>query len=265
MFATWITGARLAAVEFFCKVHSGSGALSSRASMNPRLTAPWCPRLCAAILAAGGWSAQPMAQTFDRPAAPAATRVYPNPAPASAPAPGAVPAPVPASAPTAAAPGAMPGASPGTAAIGAMPGAVPPGSVPGGPAPAAPPAPLGVGAPPFAPASGVPAGLAPAPPQLQPPSPPIQQQIQPPPPRPAPRPPLPPPPPAQPVKGLPAGAPPLVISGGVYSADRDRRRAIVNGQVVREGADLGSGLLLEEITPDGVVVGFRGSHYRLMY
>jgi general secretion pathway protein B len=67
------------------------------------------------------------------------------------------------------------------------------------------------------------------------------------------------------VKGLPADAPPLVISGGVYSADRDRRMVIVNGKVVKEGADLGSGLLLEQITPSGVVVGFRGTHYRLMY
>jgi general secretion pathway protein B len=76
---------------------------------------------------------------------------------------------------------------------------------------------------------------------------------------------LPPAPPPQPVKGLPADAPKLVISGGVYSANPDQRRVIVNGQVMKEGADLGSGVVLQGITPDGVVLGFRGSQYRIMY
>jgi general secretion pathway protein B len=67
------------------------------------------------------------------------------------------------------------------------------------------------------------------------------------------------------VKGLPAGAPQLVISGGVYSENRDQRRLIVNGQVVKEGADLGSGVVLQQITPDGAVVAFRGAQYTLMY
>jgi general secretion pathway protein B len=67
------------------------------------------------------------------------------------------------------------------------------------------------------------------------------------------------------VKGLPADAPQLVISGGVYSANPLQRRLIVNGQVVKEGADLGAGVVLEQITPDGVVLAFRGSHYKLTY
>jgi general secretion pathway protein B len=67
------------------------------------------------------------------------------------------------------------------------------------------------------------------------------------------------------VKGLPADAPKLVISGGVYSANPQQRRLIVNGQVVKEGADLGSGVVLQQITRDGVVLAFRGSSYRLMY
>lgn len=143
-------------------------------------------------------------------------------------------------------------ASPATLPAAPVPGAAPAAlMVPVVPSPgtAAPGAPLPATIPPFVPPAPVP------PPTVQPPA-------QPPP---AGRPPLPPAPPAQPVKGLPADAPLLVISGGVYSADRDRRMAIVNGKVVREGADLGSGVVLEQITPVGVVLGFRGAHYRLMY
>jgi general secretion pathway protein B len=81
----------------------------------------------------------------------------------------------------------------------------------------------------------------------------------------APRPPLPMSPPAQPVQGLPADAPKLVISGGVYSANPRQRMLIVNGQVVREGADLGSGMVIQQIIPDGVVLAYRGAHYKLMY
>jgi hypothetical protein len=79
------------------------------------------------------------------------------------------------------------------------------------------------------------------------------------------RPPVPPSAPAQPVKGLPPDAPQLIISGGVYSENRDRRMLIVNGKVVKEGADLGSGVVLEKITPVGVVLGFRGAQYRVTY
>jgi general secretion pathway protein B len=82
---------------------------------------------------------------------------------------------------------------------------------------------------------------------------------------PAPRPPLPPSPPSPPVRGLPPDAPKLVISGGVYSPNRDQRMVIVNGKVVKEGADLGSGVVLEKITPVGVVLGFRGVQYRVIY
>ncbi|HXC40780.1 MAG TPA: general secretion pathway protein GspB [Burkholderiales bacterium] len=64
---------------------------------------------------------------------------------------------------------------------------------------------------------------------------------------------------------MPAGAPQLVITGGVYSANRDQRRLIVNGQVVKEGADLGSGVVLQQIKPDSAVVGFRGSQYTVTY
>lgn len=71
--------------------------------------------------------------------------------------------------------------------------------------------------------------------------------------------------PPQPVKGLPADAPQLVISGGVYSANPAQRRLIVNGQVRREGADLGSGVVLEQVKPDSAVLGFRGSRYNVFF
>jgi len=86
-------------------------------------------------------------------------------------------------------------------------------------------------------------------------------------PQPAPlaRAPAPPAPPTPPVAGLPPDAPKLVINGGIYSEDRNARAAIVNGNVVREGADLGSGVVLQEIRPSGVVLAFHGSRYNILY
>jgi general secretion pathway protein B len=81
---------------------------------------------------------------------------------------------------------------------------------------------------------------------------------------PAARAPAPPAAPTPPVKGLPADAPRLVINGGVYSERRDMRMAIVNGNAVREGADVG-GVVLEQVQPDGVVLAYRGARYHVMY
>jgi general secretion pathway protein B len=67
-----------------------------------------------------------------------------------------------------------------------------------------------------------------------------------------------------PVKGLPGDAPTLVINGGMYSEQRDLRMAIVNGNVVREGANIG-GVVVEQIRPEGVVLAFRGTRYHVMY
>jgi general secretion pathway protein B len=68
-----------------------------------------------------------------------------------------------------------------------------------------------------------------------------------------------------PVKGLPPDAPRLVISGGVHSSDPARRLLIVNGQVFREGADLGSGVVLQEVGRDSAVLGFRGERYNVYF
>ncbi len=68
-----------------------------------------------------------------------------------------------------------------------------------------------------------------------------------------------------PVSGLPADAPKLVVTGGVYSTNPAQRMLIVNGQVVNQGADLGSGVTLEEIKPKSAVLGFRGGRYSVAY
>jgi hypothetical protein len=89
--------------------------------------------------------------------------------------------------------------------------------------------------------------------------------VNPPPPPALARTPAPPAPPTPPVKGLPPDAPQIVINGGTYSPVPQHRMAIVNGAIVREGADLGSGVTLERIEPDGVVLAFHGSRYHVMY
>jgi general secretion pathway protein B len=86
-----------------------------------------------------------------------------------------------------------------------------------------------------------------------------------PPPTPLVRTPVPPAPPTPPISGLPSDAPKLVINGGIYSENRSVRAAIVNGNVVREGADLGSGVVLAEIRPSGVVLTFHGNRYNILY
>ncbi len=128
--------------------------------------------------------------------------------------------------------------------------------------------------------------VAAAPPQLPSPStspPPQQPQqspmpanvIAPPPPAPiapAPRPtpqPTPareaPPAPASIVAGLPADAPRVTISGGVYSPSPVQRMLIVNGQVFNEGSEIAPGLVVEEIKSRTAVLKFRGGRYTVAY
>jgi general secretion pathway protein B len=84
-------------------------------------------------------------------------------------------------------------------------------------------------------------------------------------PRPAISAPVPPPPPTPPVAGLPADAPKLVLSGGVYSTNPAQRMLIVNGQVFNEGSEVAPGVKLEEIKARTVVLGFRGTRYTVAY
>jgi general secretion pathway protein B len=68
-----------------------------------------------------------------------------------------------------------------------------------------------------------------------------------------------------PVRGLPADAPKLVISGSVYSPDPAKRMLIVNGQMVREGADAGQGVVVHEVKPESAVLGFKGNNYTVVF
>ena len=139
--------------------------------------------------------------------------------------------------------------------------------------PAAAPAPLGTTAPAPAPVGAAPAPEPVADAVLPPPAPvaPAAVAAAPVPPPAAARPLA--PPAAAPVaageppigNGMPADAPKLAISGGVYSANRAQRMLIVNGQVVNEGADLGGGIVLEEIRPKAAVLRFRGGRYNVAF
>lgn len=107
------------------------------------------------------------------------------------------------------------------------------------------------------------------------PSPPVATAVLPPPPPAA----VPAPPPAPPSRtlppvtsvatpaamGLPADAPKVVVTGGVYSVNPGQRMLIVNGQVFSEGAELGPGLVLQEIRAKSAVLTFRGSRYSVSY
>ena len=68
-----------------------------------------------------------------------------------------------------------------------------------------------------------------------------------------------------PIAGLPADAPKIVINGGTYSGEREMRVVIANGQVAREGQDIGSGVIVEQIRPQGVVLAYRGARYTVVY
>jgi hypothetical protein len=110
-----------------------------------------------------------------------------------------------------------------------------------------------------APAAAVPPTHTPAPMVPQQPA-----YVPPPPPPVAARTPAPPAPPTAPVKGLPPDAPKLVVNGGTYSERRDMRMAIVNGNIVHEGANI-DGVVVEQIRPDGLVLAFHGSRVHVAY
>ncbi|MFZ2235927.1 MAG: general secretion pathway protein GspB [Dokdonella sp.] len=55
--------------------------------------------------------------------------------------------------------------------------------------------------------------------------------------------------------------PALAMSLQVYAADPSQRFAIINDERHVEGDDLGDGLKLQEITPDGLIVEYRGERF----
>jgi general secretion pathway protein B len=56
--------------------------------------------------------------------------------------------------------------------------------------------------------------------------------------------------------------PRLAIGGSVYSDDPASRLVIVNGDVLHEGAKLGTDLVLEQIGPHELLLRFKGQRYR---
>jgi general secretion pathway protein B len=65
--------------------------------------------------------------------------------------------------------------------------------------------------------------------------------------------------------GLPADAPKVAISGGVYSPNPAQRMLIVNGQVFNEGSEVAPGVKIEAIQARNAVLGFRGGRYTVAY
>ncbi len=56
--------------------------------------------------------------------------------------------------------------------------------------------------------------------------------------------------------------PSISISFHVYSSKPKDRRVMINGEMVGQGEQLAPGLSLEEITPDGVIFGYKGYRFR---
>jgi general secretion pathway protein B len=65
--------------------------------------------------------------------------------------------------------------------------------------------------------------------------------------------------------GLPADAPRIAISGGVYSPSPAQRMLIVNGQVFNEGSEVAPGVTIAEIKSRTAVLKFRGARYTVAY
>jgi general secretion pathway protein B len=117
-------------------------------------------------------------------------------------------------------------------------------------------------------------------PVIEPPAPPVAEVVPPPPPGPSLHVEPPANPPVQPpvvsaaaaaptpvpaAAGLPADAPRISISGGVYSTSPAQRMLIVNGQVLNEGSEAAPGLTIAEIKPRTAVLKFRGALYTVAY
>ena len=57
--------------------------------------------------------------------------------------------------------------------------------------------------------------------------------------------------------------PEFKVSGHAYGPDPGSRVARINDQIVQEGQSLAPGLRVEEITPNGVVLGYQGYHFQI--
>lgn len=57
--------------------------------------------------------------------------------------------------------------------------------------------------------------------------------------------------------------PAIHIEGHIFDAQPDRRMVIINGQLCREKQSCGNGLILEEITADGVILSHEGTAFHI--
>jgi hypothetical protein len=55
--------------------------------------------------------------------------------------------------------------------------------------------------------------------------------------------------------------PPIRITSHLYRGDS--RLVSINGKIMSEGVNMGDGLFLDDITPEGVILSFRGHRFRL--
>lgn len=62
--------------------------------------------------------------------------------------------------------------------------------------------------------------------------------------------------------GLQSELPQLTIAFHAYAARPADRRVMINGEMLRQGETFASGLRVDEITPDGVILGYKGFRFR---
>lgn len=59
--------------------------------------------------------------------------------------------------------------------------------------------------------------------------------------------------------------PPLSIGGYIYTDNKAGRSVLINGRLVRDGAEIAPGLTLERMMPNGMVLNYKGYRYRTSY
>ena len=59
------------------------------------------------------------------------------------------------------------------------------------------------------------------------------------------------------------GLPSITISTHIYSSDKSERLSAINGHIGREGQEVMTGITLESITPDGVILRYQGYKFRI--
>ncbi|RJF99329.1 general secretion pathway protein GspB [Noviherbaspirillum saxi] len=59
--------------------------------------------------------------------------------------------------------------------------------------------------------------------------------------------------------------PPLTVGGYIYSGNKADRSVLINKRLLREGDEAAPGLVLEKMTPSGMVLNYKGYRYRRGY